>query len=630
MSTQNILAEISIQVEGHNGSVDFNTLSLDQKLADVNHFSFNWRQEQGEGSLSAFVSFNKSYLGKEVTISINDDFLFKGIICAINCIEQDLNGINYEIAGKGLFAKLDEVAACNSFYQKDLAHIFNALNVTRGTDLQLNPTYTEPLYYSVQYNQTAFEYYCMLATRYGEWLYYNGQELILGVPQDEAIDVPDTEIYGLTFRSRLEQAPVKTISYDSYLGEVINSEDQIPSPGGTGFIAANLEAGAAIASLSDLSNFSLSKAANRDRLSSQSLLLQQATASSSTVITGQTYKRNLKLGGKISITDNQGNQFGEYIITELRHRSTGPSNYENFFSAVPAEASVPPYTDPLVHASCPAQIAVVVDNEDEDGHDRIKVRFPWQPATETTPWIRVVSPHAGNGYGMRFLPEVEDLVYIDFTDNDPEQPFLLGGLYTGSRKSGTSQQGNHIKSFGTRSGRKLQIDDNNGELMLTDFSKGKEMYNFLALQNKDDNCYTTIQSRKSNSESTVFFVDASKGFIMNVMEGTSPILSIELQKDEKKLKIFSKGSIDISADNSISLSAGTITLNASKELKLQSSDKVKMNGKQASLKSDTGLEIEATTDLKLSGLNTTVQGNAQLDLKSGAMVKATAALVKIN
>ena len=56
---------------------------------------------------------------------------------------------------------------------------------------------------------------------------------------------------------------------------------------------------------------------------------------------------------------------------------------------------MPPYTNGQLYPICRTQPALVVDNEDKDGLGRIKVRFPWQGAQDTTPWISLIVPHAG-------------------------------------------------------------------------------------------------------------------------------------------------------------------------------------------------------------------------------------------
>lgn len=631
MSEPGTLANVTIHIEGVGNPVSFSALSINQQLADINSFSFNWRQEEGTPSLSGYVAFNRNHLAAEVTIDINGDFTFKGIIYAINCVEQDINGIIYEISGKGLFVKLAEIPESNSFYQKDLRHIFNTLNITRGTTLQLNPRYTDPLFYTVQYNQSTFDFYKMTAARYGEWLFYNGEELVLGLPSDTALDISDAEIDQLSFSSRVEQSPVNTVSYDAYRGEEIQSSQAAGQPGGTGFIATNMQAGSSIHAPAQYARYAMVGAPTEGLLAAQSLLQQQGRAAGSVVVTGSTFNSRLKLAGRINLTGNDGSSFGEYIITELHHYASGSDNYHNYFTAIPAEAEVPPYTNPLLHAYCPAQMARVADNEDADGQDRVKVHFPWQAAGENSPWLKVVVPHAGQGYGFRFLPEVDDVVYIDFLNNDPELPFVMGCVYADNRQSGNQQEGNHIKVIGTRSGRRLEINDDRGSIKIADTPNNERPGNILALINNDSGTLSTLQTFKTDNDVSVLSLDKDKGCMLAVMKGGSSVLYVEVDAAGDKVKIYSHQNIDITADGTLSMNAANIHITASQELKLKGNTTgVKIEGQKIEQKATTSLALEATADLTLKGLNATLQGNVNAEVKGGAMAGMTAALVKIN
>lgn len=630
MSEPGTLADISITIEGVGNPVSFSALVINQQLADVNDFSFNWRQEAGTATLAGYVAFNRTHLAAEVTININHDFTFKGLIYAINCVEQDSNGITYEISGKGLFVKLAEIPESNSFYQKDLRHIFNALNITSGTTLQLNPRYTDPLFYTVQYNQTAFDFYKMTAARYGEWLYYNGQELVMGAPSGSALDISDSEIDNLTFRSRVDQSPVNAIGYDMYRGEVIQSTEQASRPGGTGFIATNMQAGSGIQAATSYAQYAFIGASTEGLLSAQSLLQQQGRAASSVVVTGTTFDSRLKLAGKINVTDTTGNSFGEYIITELHHYAAAPDNYQNYFSAVPAEAEAPPYTNPLLHPHCPAQMAKVVSNEDEDGQDRVKVHFPWQANSENSPWVKVVVPHAGPNYGFRFLPEVDDIVYVDFLNNDPELPYVMGSVYTDNRRSEASHEGNHEKIIGTRSGRRLEINDDRGILKLTDTLNNERPNNIIALLHTSDGTSATMQSFKSNADASVITTDSERGVMISVMKGDVSVLYVELDARNDKVKIYSQQSIEIEADGDLVLKGANVKISATQEVSVEGTSAVKITSPQT--------EMEGTGTLKLSGAQVDIKGDGQASIDGGGMLELKASgiaslqgsLVKIN
>jgi type VI secretion system secreted protein VgrG len=629
MSEPGTLANVSITIEGVGNPVAFSALIINQQLADVNDFSFNWRQEAGTASLSGYIAFNRTHLAAKVTIDINDEFTFKGIIYAINCVEQDSNGITYEIAGKGLFVKLAEIPESNSFYQKDLRHIFNAVNITSGTTLQLNPRYTSDLFYTVQYNQTAFDFYKMTAARYGEWLYYNGQELILGTPSGTALDISDTEIDNLTFRSRVDHSPVNAIGYDAYRGEIIRSTEQASRPGGTGFIAANMEAGNGIQSATDYAQYAYVGAPTEGLLSAQSLLQQQGRAAASVVVTGTTFNSALKLAGKINLTDNSGNSFGEYIITELHHYAAAPDNYQNYFSAIPAEAEAPPYTNPMLHPHCPAQMAVVTSNADEDGQDRVKVRFPWQASSETTPWLKVVVPQAGQGYGFRFLPEVDDVVYVDFLNNDPELPFVMGSVYTDNRQSQAKHEGNNVKIIGTRTGRRLELDDDQGIVALRDNLRGQYPKNIALFTRKDSTTQLGFQSQASDGNRTAVVLNNDEELHLYIMDNSMPKAEIILKKDGT-VEINSEGNIKIKAKEDLELEGMNVKIKATQKVSIEGISAVKITSPET--------EVEGTGTMKVKGAQVEVKGDGKASVEGGGMLELKASgiaslqgsLVKIN
>lgn len=118
------------------------------------------------------------------------------------------------------------------------------------------------------------------------------------------------------------------------------------------------------------------------------------------------------------------------------------------------------------------QTAVIMENSDPDGLARVKVQFPWQkPTGETTPWIRVVTPHGGGDKGFHFIPEVGEEVLIGFEGANAERPYMMGGsLYNGNGKAGGAFQSdsNAIKALQTRSGNKVVMNDDDGSITIAD------------------------------------------------------------------------------------------------------------------------------------------------------------------
>jgi uncharacterized protein involved in type VI secretion and phage assembly len=138
------------------------------------------------------------------------------------------------------------------------------------------------------------------------------------------------------------------------------------------------------------------------------------------------------------------------------------SNYRNSFVAVPWRPHARNFDRPVpVAAPRPVahgpHLAVVIgrsgaepgEGESDiwaDALGRVRVRFPWDAGSpqsrassrwktdENTCWLRVSEGWAGTGFGTQFLPRIGQQVLVEFIDGDPEQPIIVGRIY--SAKSG--------------------------------------------------------------------------------------------------------------------------------------------------------------------------------------------------
>ncbi|MFF0284323.1 VgrG-related protein [Rhodococcus aetherivorans] len=76
-------------------------------------------------------------------------------------------------------------------------------------------------------------------------------------------------------------------------------------------------------------------------------------------------------------------------------------------------------------------VGVVTDAHDPLGHGRVRVKYPWLSDDFVSAWARTVQPGAGKDRGAMVVPEVGDEVLVGFELGDPEQPYVLGGLFNG-------------------------------------------------------------------------------------------------------------------------------------------------------------------------------------------------------
>jgi uncharacterized protein involved in type VI secretion and phage assembly len=107
----------------------------------------------------------------------------------------------------------------------------------------------------------------------------------------------------------------------------------------------------------------------------------------------------------------------------------------------------------------------VTNNQDPDGLGRVKVKLPWLSEEIESHWARVVTPMAGKGYGVYFLPEVDDEVLVAFEHGVMEFPYVLGALWNGKDTPPVSNEDgkNNLRTIKSRNGHVITLDDTEGQ-----------------------------------------------------------------------------------------------------------------------------------------------------------------------
>jgi uncharacterized protein involved in type VI secretion and phage assembly len=214
------------------------------------------------------------------------------------------------------------------------------------------------------------------------------------------------------------------------------------------------------------------------------------------------------------------------------------------------------------------RVAIVRDNEDPEDIGRVKLEYPWRDEDDESYWARIATPMADDGYGTYFLPEVDDEVLVSFENGDIHHPVVVGSLWTGKRKppEKNSDGNNDIRKIETRSGHVIEFDDNDKKgSVLIETNAGHK----VELDDSSGSEKITIEDKSGNS----------------------------MKMDSVKNKI------DISAKQSISLSAPTISLSAKTKVEISSKGKVDISGKgQAKFSSKGKLDVKSNG---LMGINAT-------------------------
>jgi type VI secretion system secreted protein VgrG len=112
----------------------------------------------------------------------------------------------------------------------------------------------------------------------------------------------------------------------------------------------------------------------------------------------------------------------------------GEPSYEQQFEAQPSAQTFRPERSTPRAPSRGPQTAVVVDQDDPDGHGRVKVKFHWDVAGASTCWVRVLQQWAGNQMGAQFVPRPGMEVLVDFVEGRADRPVVVGCLYNGSNQ----------------------------------------------------------------------------------------------------------------------------------------------------------------------------------------------------
>jgi type VI secretion system secreted protein VgrG len=153
-------------------------------------------------------------------------------------------------------------------------------------------------------------------------------------------------------------------------------------------------------------------------------------------------------GCKFELLDHPQADLGaEYLVTEVIHTygsfaggEPGTDAFINQFECIPAAVEWRPARRHPRPRVASIQTATVVGPSGEeihtDEHGRIKVQFHWDRGgafdENSSCFVRVVQPWAGNGWGFVWLPRIGMEVVVTFVDGDLDRPVVTGCLYNGS------------------------------------------------------------------------------------------------------------------------------------------------------------------------------------------------------
>ncbi|WP_459211629.1 type VI secretion system Vgr family protein [Aquimarina rhabdastrellae] len=569
---------------------NFEYVALSQAINEHHSFEIVIDYDTIESQGTHTLEKSKKWLTKPAVINF-DEKEFLGIITNIQL--QHENGFNGKLILSG-FSKtilLESGKHMFSWLDKDLTSIIRETVTASGIEATIAPVFKKSIEYQVQYQESHFEFIQRLAKQYNEWLYYDGIKLIFGKPTlAPAIPIEyGKDIYNINIGI---QALPSSYSHFSY-NNLDDKQNQ----------AATKDA---ISGLNELGTFAFdtsnqlfgikpnryTSARVKDKSEIETILKnkQASTASNVNVITAKSNTQGLTVGSVIKISsaryengDFEEKKYGEYIIIKIIHEASGSHEYSNYFEAIPAGVEVLPEPEVALPNAQP-QIATVLSNDDPKKKGRIQVQFQWQTGTLKTSWIRVMSPDAGKSdtvgtnRGFVHIPEVDDQVMIGFRYNDPNRPFVMGSLFSGSTGAGGSD-GNKVKSLTTRSGSTIIFDDDEGNITIKDADNNTMCYD-------------------------------GKGLISLTANKT-----ISLTVGESSLVMKSDGTIDLSG-NKITVTGKETITDTSEKIEIKGTD-------QVAVSSNKKVEINSANEASMTG-------TAKSTVSSSGTTSVEGTIIKLN
>ena len=517
-------------------------VTLAKELLKPNVLRFSMRKKDATRNTND-ISFSiaNNLLGADVECKISTEYnnkdseeitsenlTFKGLIGGVNSKRESMSGcVVIECVAYSPDYLLIDDPHCYSFENYTLSGIVSKCieDYSDTITTEINPKMSEVIHYSVQYNETTYEFISRLAQRYGEFFYFENGSMVFGkIKQAGKITLyPDIDILSYHYELNLDHSNFAHIHHNY----IDNRSEKINSGGNYSQDLHKLSD-----SVTKHSNSLYKKETIQNYLSSvqeendvsqldESVKTHELTSKTQMMICkARTNRCDLKIGSVVTIqeyTDDNDNHelknHEELLVCSVNYHWNIDGHFESEFMAIPGKAEYPPYPNCDVFPVSEAQRAVVMDNKDPEQMGRVRVQFSWQEIQNSdlmTPWIRIAQAHGGEGKGSYIIPETGEEVMVGFENGNAEKPYVIGTLYHGEQRPEGNwySDSNDIKAFRTRNGHTVEVHD---------VGEG----GFIRIYDHDQENYILTYST-----------------------------------DEKLIKLESKGNIELYADNDIIMKAG--------------------------------------------------------------------------
>lgn len=571
----------TLSIDGKRTS-NFTYIELTQEIGVHHQFKIVLDHDTVEPYGGFTIDRSRKWLGAPVVISFGEND-FVGVITNVSLKHKHGHNGDLILTGQSPTIALEDGTHLQSWTDKNLSTIAKELIESAGLETSVRPQYKDAILFETQYNETHFGCLQRLAADYQEWFYYDGIKLCFGGPAsyeslklEYGSDLLEIDL-GITTRShgsnQLNYNPEMHESLESPSKGNMEGQNEL---GDHAFVQSKRFFKGRYKSISPsyvTDKGKLDKLTERSQARSGANLhtLKASSKNSGVKLCGYIQMSSAKYSGK---KEFEKKHYGEYLVAKVTHYAEGNEVYHNEFEALPGGITVLP-TPKISPRTAQNQEAEVIDNADPQNMGRVQVKFQWQSGVMASNWLRVMAPdagssdHHGQNRGHVFVPEIGDQVMVGFQYNDPNRPFVMGGMFHGQNGAGGSTD-NTIKSIITRSGHVIAFDD----------TKKAESI--------------TITDKSQNK----IFIDTAKESITISAPKNITLASTNIYLNGDEIELNGKN-IKVNGSEKVQTDAPTVGINGTTEI-IATSPAVKIEGKETNIAGD-NIITNSTADTLISG-----------------------------
>lgn len=482
--------DVVVQI-GDTAIKHFTSLTIIQSLYTHHTFEIVVPFEDLEDKTQFFFkSAHGALVGKGAAISFKPryklvaaDFKFLGIVTELALLNNSETVNSYVIRGHSPTILMEDGQQRRAWVAARLGAILNTVaNDYTGNLLNfaVAPKYSNLIDYKAQYDETNWNFVNRMAAEYGEWCYYDGQQLNIGKPgtitQEFVID--GVQHFDMAISIKPSKHQMHHYNYEQH-----KAFDAPHQPGGGYGVFGDFAYQQSQATFTNPAQLlPLKNVGSVGELNGHRASLNSVTGTDLVRFHGRGENPNLTVGMNVAVTGQKlikpgqykQESVGNYRVVGVTHTVDEIGNYANSFEAVPSSASQPPKNPYIRQPTALPEIATVVTNEDPMQLGRVKVEFHWpNRIAGKSSWIRVAFPYTGSDRGMLFIPEKDDQVLLSYEANHVDFPVVVGSLYHKSPATNYWFDNNEQKFIRTKGGNKIVFKEKQGkqELFITNANK---------------------------------------------------------------------------------------------------------------------------------------------------------------